>query len=69
MADTDISADPAWWESHGFETREIETSFRFDDLDDAQRLLGFFFGDRGVDAAALQVSFRVGLFTRRSLGD
>jgi SAM-dependent methyltransferase len=68
MAETDISADPAWWKAHGFEAREIETSFRFDDLDDAQRLLGFFFRDRGVDAAALEVSFRVGLFTRSSLG-
>jgi len=68
MADADISADPAWWRAHGFRTRLIETAFRFDDLQDARRLLGFFFGDRGVAGAAVDVPFRVGLFTRPSLG-
>ncbi len=68
MADADVSADPTWWKEQGFETRVIETAFRFDDLDDARRLLGFFFGDRGVEGAALEVPFRVGIFTRLSLG-
>ena len=31
-------------------------------------LLGFFFGDRGVASAAVEIPFRVGLFTRASLG-
>ena len=68
MADADISADPDWWEAHGFEMRAIETAFRFEDLDDARRLLGFFFGERGVEGASLEVPFRVGVFTRPSLG-
>jgi len=68
MAGAEISADPAWWAAHGFETHVIETAFRFDDLDEARRLLGFFFGDRGVQGAATEVGYRVGLFTRPSLG-
>jgi len=68
MAEADISADPAWWATHGFDTSTIETAFRFDDLADARRLLGFFFGDRGVAGAAIDVPFRVGLFTRPSRG-
>lgn len=68
MADADISADPEWWAAQGFDTHVIETSFRFADIQDARRLLGFFFGDRGVAAAAVEVPFRVGLFTRPSLG-
>jgi SAM-dependent methyltransferase len=68
LAEADISADATWWNERGFETRVVETAFRFDDLDDARRLLGFFFGDRGVAGAALEVPFRVGIFTRLSLG-
>jgi SAM-dependent methyltransferase len=68
MADADISADPTWWATQGFDLETIETAFRFDDLDDARRLLGFFFGERGVAGAALEVPFRVGIFTRLSLG-
>jgi SAM-dependent methyltransferase len=68
MTDADISADPRWWAAEGFDTRVIETAFRFDDLEDARRLLGFFFGDRGVAAAAVEVPFRVGVFTRASRG-
>jgi hypothetical protein len=48
--------------------RAIETAFRFEDLDEARRLLGFFFGERGVEGASLEVPFRVGVFTRLSLG-
>jgi SAM-dependent methyltransferase len=68
MTDDDISADPAWWAAHGFDMHVLDTAFRFDDLDDARRLLGFFFGDRGAAAAAIEVPFRVGLFTRPSRG-
>jgi SAM-dependent methyltransferase len=68
LADGDISADPAFWEAQGFMCRPIPTSFRFGDLDEARTLLGFFFGDRGREAAAVEVGFRVGLFTRPSRG-
>jgi SAM-dependent methyltransferase len=68
LADADISADPAFWQGEGFSCRPIATSFRFDDLDDARTLLGFFFGEHGRQHAAVDVGFRVGLFTRASRG-
>jgi SAM-dependent methyltransferase len=68
LADADISADPAFWEAEGFSCRSIATSFRFDDLNEARTLLGFFFGDRGREGAAVEIGFRVGLFTRPSRG-
>jgi SAM-dependent methyltransferase len=68
LTDADISADPAFWEGEGFSCRPIATSFRFDDLDQARTLLGFFFGELGRQRAAVEVGFRVGLFTRPSRG-
>jgi SAM-dependent methyltransferase len=68
MAEEDISADPTVWKALGFTCDVIETAFRFDDLEEARRLLGFFFGDRGVTGAALDVPFRVGVFHRSSRG-
>jgi SAM-dependent methyltransferase len=68
LADEDITADPGVWEEEGFACEAIDTAFRFDDLDEARRLLGFFFGERGRAGAALDVCFRVGLFSRRSCG-
>ena len=68
MAGSDISADPAVWQALGFTCDVIETAFRFESLEEARRLLGFFFGDRGVAGAALDVSFRVGVFHRSSRG-
>lgn len=65
LADRTISADPAWWEARGFRCEAIDTVFAFDDLDEARRLLGFYFGDRGRDGAALQLSYRVGMFVKR----
>ena len=64
MAEADITADPHFWAAQGFACEPIDTSFRFDDLEEAKRLLGSFFGERGVAGAALEVPFRVGLFHR-----
>jgi SAM-dependent methyltransferase len=68
LTDDDISADPAFWEMHGFRCEPIDTVFRFDDLEEGRSLLGFFFGDRGRERADLEIGFRVGLFTRPSHG-
>ena len=68
MTDADLSADPDFWAAQGFACEPIDTAFRFEDLEEAERLLGFFFGDRGVRDAALEVPFRVGLFHRDSHG-
>jgi SAM-dependent methyltransferase len=68
LSDDDLSADPAFWRAQGFGCEPIETTFRFDDLEEARRLLGFFFGERGRDGATTEVAFRVGLFTRGSRG-
>lgn len=64
LASDDISADPAYWEQLGFELTVVETVFDFDDLDDARRLLGRFFGDRGAAVDRTTFEFRVGLWTR-----
>jgi SAM-dependent methyltransferase len=68
LTDEDIGADPVVWQALGFGCDVIETAFRFEDLEEARRLLGFFFGDRGVAGAALDVPFRVGVFHRSSRG-
>jgi SAM-dependent methyltransferase len=68
LTDDDMSADTAFWRAQGFACEPIETAFRFDDVEEAQTLLGFFFGDRGRSGAARDVAFWAGLFTRRSRG-
>ncbi|MEX1279724.1 MAG: class I SAM-dependent methyltransferase [Acidimicrobiia bacterium] len=64
LSSDDIAADADWWAAAGFEVAVVETAFEFDDLADARRLLGWFFGDRGRDGAARRVRFRVGVFSR-----
>ena len=45
LASTNIASNRLWWRNRGFEDTLIPTSFRFDSLDEARRLLGFYFGD------------------------
>jgi SAM-dependent methyltransferase len=68
LAEHDITADVQFWESHGFGLETIETSFEFADLDQAHRLLRFYFGERGAASAELSLSFNVGLFSSVSRG-
>ncbi len=46
--DKNIASDRSWWRPRGFQETLIETSFRFDSLDEARELLGFYFGDDAV---------------------
>jgi hypothetical protein len=68
LTSDDITGDAEYWERQGFSCETIETSFDFHDLDEAKRLLGFYFGDRGVEEARLSLSFNVGLFSSVSCG-
>ena len=64
----DSTADLEFWERQGFSCQAIETSFDFHDLDEAKRLLGFYFGEPGVEAAKLSLSFNVALLSSVSRG-
>lgn len=68
MSDEHYTSDPEFWERKGFELEEIETSFEFETDEDADRLIGFYFGDRGRNTAKLRLAFRVGLYFSRSRG-
>lgn len=68
LASTDITADPEFWRNRGYDCETIDTVFRFDDIDEARLLLGRYFGERGVERAAVEVSYRVGIFKGTSSG-
>lgn len=60
----DISADPTYWEQLGFTLVVVDTVFDFENLDEARRLLGRFFGDRGATVDRTTFEFRVGVWIR-----
>jgi hypothetical protein len=44
----------------------VETSFEFESLDDARKLLGLFYGDSGRECAKLEVGFSAIAYVRTS---
>ena len=56
------------WINLGFEVVYIDTAFEFETLDDARRLLGYFFGERGLNNVRLHVEFRVACFVSEGIG-
>ena len=68
MSEEHYRSDPEFWGRNGFELEEIETSFEFETHEEADRLLGFYFGDRSRDTGKLRFAFRVGLYFNRSRG-
>ncbi|NQV04918.1 class I SAM-dependent methyltransferase, partial [bacterium] len=61
LADRNISADEGFWRDRGFACRTVDTVFEFDHIDEARRLLGFFFGAPGERTTVTTLTFRVGL--------
>ncbi|MDQ3515044.1 MAG: class I SAM-dependent methyltransferase [Chloroflexota bacterium] len=52
----------AWWAAHGFREEIVETTFRFDSIEEARHPLGFYVGERGRAWDALTIPYRVSLF-------
>ncbi len=61
-----MAADVGAWAREGFDVVALETAFEFASMADARRLLGYFFGPRGVAGAELVVGYRVGAFIGRA---
>jgi len=58
-----ISDDGKWYTSHGFERTILETSFRFDTLDEARELLSFYFGEEvGSTIKANEIEYKVAAY-------
>lgn len=68
LAHKDITADPTFWKERGFRCHPIDTWFEFDDIDQAKKLLGFYFGEQARADARRRLTFRVGLFSSLSHG-
>jgi SAM-dependent methyltransferase len=68
MTEEHYTSDPEFWERQGFELEEVNTTFEFDTHEEADRLLGFYFGDRARGTGKLEFFYRVGVFVRRSRG-
>jgi len=67
LSKTTISNDGKWYASHGFERRVLETSFRFDSLDEARELLGFYFGEDIRDAIKKpEIEYKIAAYVGRS---
>jgi ubiquinone/menaquinone biosynthesis C-methylase UbiE len=62
-----IAGGSSWWTDRSFEMRIIESSFRFDSLDEARELLSFYFGEetgRAVDST--EIGFNIAAYIGRS---
>ncbi|HAA73818.1 TPA: hypothetical protein DCE37_01705 [Candidatus Latescibacteria bacterium] len=38
LSERNLVPDPTWWNDRGFDTTVVETSFRFDTMEEAERL-------------------------------
>jgi SAM-dependent methyltransferase len=57
-----FGSDPGWWAARGFEREVVETSFRFDNVDELRELFTLYFGERGRKATRLEVGYRVAIY-------
>jgi SAM-dependent methyltransferase len=63
---TAFASDQAWWRARGFSVEIVPTVFRFDNLAEAQTLLGFYFGERGRANTKLELSYNVAIYRREA---
>ena len=67
LSDRPIADDGSRWTGMGFERHFLETSFRFDSLEEARELIGFYFGGEvATGLTSVEIGFRVAAFVGRS---
>jgi ubiquinone/menaquinone biosynthesis C-methylase UbiE len=67
MSEEHYTPDPELWGGMASSSRR-STSFEFETHEEADPLLGVYFGDRGRSIGRLRFAFRVGLYSNRSRG-
>jgi SAM-dependent methyltransferase len=67
LSNRPLSDDGSWWTARGFERHVLESAFRFDSLEEARELIGFYFGE---DAAGrvenTTIGYRIAAYVGRS---
>lgn len=62
-----ISGASSWWTDRGFEMRVLESSFRFDSVDEARELLAFYFGDDvSASVRSTEIGFNIAAYIGRA---
>ena len=60
LAIRSTASDRDWWMERGFDETIIHTSFRFDSLEEANRLIGFYFGEEAAARnTGTEIEYRV----------
>ncbi len=65
----DISSDSSWWHNRDFDSHILETSFKFDSIEEAQELLSFYWtlnGRKPGGEVDIEIEYKVIVFTGRS---
>src|SRR5690625_3354886 len=60
----DISSNVSFWVNRGFDYEVIDTQFIFDSIDEAQKLLSFYFGDKGIAVNKTKIEYKVVAYTK-----
>ncbi len=69
LAEKDIGsmkADLEFWTSVNFKSTIIESHFKVDSIEEAQKLLGFYFGEKGYQINKTEIEYKL-LFTKEYL--
>ena len=67
LFERDISSNRRWWEEAGFDTTILESSFRFDSVEEAEELLGYYWSLNGKSDNAQpgkRVGFHIAVYSR-----
>ncbi|MEM7115143.1 MAG: class I SAM-dependent methyltransferase [Chloroflexota bacterium] len=65
LAPRDIASDRHWWLARGFAETLLSTSFQFDSVAEARKLISFYFGESvGAKVADAEIGYSVAVYTQ-----
>lgn len=62
----DISSDSSWWQNKGFECRILHSTFKFDSIEEAKKLLSYYWKANGRGAGAeakTEIEYKIAVYT------
>ena len=69
LSERDLASDRSWWEERGFSTTVVSSSYRFDSMDEAERLFEFYWSHNRRPAGSelsLEIGFDISVYERVS---
>ena len=62
FSEINIASSPVWWQKRNFKVNILNTNYKFDSIEEARKLMNFYFGKKGQEVNKKVIAYKVAAY-------